>query len=143
LSLPCTARVQDTPAFPVPEHMRRQHAAGLADKDGAFVRFVGLEELFPGTGLSDLFDEDAAVRTELRRAAREDMFIPNPQFSDEGNGKIKDLKSSLMVGWKAAPNSFANLTGLFRARGLPGLDGPTFIGCIGGLVSGTGVWQPH
>ena len=138
-SLPVTDCISDVPVFPVPEHMRRPSSNDLTAVEGAFVKHVGLEELFPGTGLADLFDEDGAFRTELRRAARDDMFVPNPKFSDAANEQIKDLKASLMVGWRHSPTQFESLTRLFEARGLAPLDGPAFMGRIGALVSGSSV----
>lgn len=135
-SLPCTPHVEDVAVFPVPEHMRREEHAPLTDDD--YVRFVGLEELFPGSGLAEVFDSHAKFRTDLRRAARNDMFVPNPKLPDSANEQIKSHRASLMVSWQQSHTGFANLTSLFRSQGVA-LDGPSFMQGLGGLVSGQDV----
>ena len=69
--------------------------------DGAplFEVVEGLEDLFPGTGLSDLFHTSSSFRHAIRRATREDLFSPNPKWTDEANRRIVDSRSTLMVAW--------------------------------------------
>lgn len=135
-SLPFTECVEETPVFEVPEAMRREGAAALSAGD--YVQSLGLEDLFPGTGLADAFDADASFRTALRAAARDDMFLPNPKLSDAANEAIKGLGASLMTSWRASHTDWAALTALFASRGLQ-LDGPTFMAGLAGLVSGSAV----
>ena len=40
-------------------------------------RFVGLDDLFPGAGLGEIFDESAEFREALRQAARTDCCDPS------------------------------------------------------------------
>lgn len=135
-SLQFTASIGGAPVFAVPEAMRAEGAPLLGPDD--YVRTLGLEELFPNTGLADLFDRDAAFRRELRRAAREDMFTPDPRLSHDANAAIKGLGASLMVSWRASPGNWAALSALFAAHGLP-LDGAAFMAGLAGLVSGAAV----
>ena len=39
------------------------------------VKFYGLEDLFPGTGLEAAFNSSAEFRTGIREAMRDDLFI--------------------------------------------------------------------
>ena len=82
------------------------------------VTFFGLEELFPGTGLQEIFNSNAEFRTGIRRAMREDLFVPDDTMSDKANAAIRSLSSSLMVNWKTSPTDYAALTSLFAEYGV-------------------------
>jgi len=45
------------------------------------LRFYGFDELFPGRGLSDLFDSSSSFRRDIRDAARDDFFVPDERLS--------------------------------------------------------------
>lgn len=61
-------------------------------------RFVDLEELFPGSGLADAFNDDAGFRDDLRRAMRRDVFASSYEHkdvSDVARRSLLDPDSSL------------------------------------------------
>ena len=97
------------------------------------VAFFGLEELFPGTGLEEIFNSDARFRTNIRRAMREDLFVPDDAASEKANAAISSLASSLMVNWKTSPTGYAALSGVFIDHGVENLSGESFIQTLGGL----------
>ena len=112
----------DVEVFDVPSDLRRPDAEAVAEH----VKFYGLEELFPGTGLQEKFNSDAAFRTAIRRAIRNDLFVPDPNASDKVNAAISSLSSSLMVNWKTSRTGYASLSRVFADDGVENLTGEIF-----------------
>lgn len=119
----------DVEVFDVPSDLRRPDAEVVAEH----VKFYGLEELFPGTGLQEKFNSDAAFRTAIRRAIRNDLFVPDPNASDKVNAAISSLSSSLMVNWKTSRTGYASLSRVFADDGVENLTGEKFIQTLGAL----------
>lgn len=94
----------DATVYEVPSRLRQPGAARY-DPAKDYVKFVGLEDLFPGTGLANLFNTSADFRKGLRAAMRDDLFVSNERFSDEVNAKLKDMGSSLMVSWSSVTDA--------------------------------------
>ena len=70
----------DVEVFEVPETLRRDGAA----RNERFVEHVSLEGLF-GATFADAFHDDASFRTDVRRAMRKDLFVPDENLSAEAN----------------------------------------------------------
>ena len=119
--------------FDVPSDLRRPGAEAVVEH----VKFFGLEELFPSTGLQEKFNADAAFRTAIRRAIRDDLFVPDPKASDKVNAAISSLSSSLMVNWKSSRTGYASLTKVFADNAVQNLTGRTLsrLGKLCGPVS--------
>ena len=111
----------DVEVFDVPSDLRRPGAEAVVEH----VKFFGLEELFPSTGLQEKFNADAAFRTAIRRAIRDDLFVPDPNASDKVNAAISSLSSSLMVNWKSSRTGYASLTKVFADNAVQNLTGRT------------------
>lgn len=45
------------------------------------LRFYGFDDLFPGKGISELFDTSSSFRNDIRSAARKDFFVPDERLS--------------------------------------------------------------
>lgn len=97
------------------------------------VIFFALEELFPATGLQEVFNSNAEFRTGIRRAMREDLYVPDDAVSERANAAISSLGSSLMVNWKTSPTGYAALSSLFAEYGVENLSGESFMQTLGGL----------
>ena len=119
----------DVEVFDVPSDLRRPGAEAVVEH----VKFFGLEELFPSTGLQEKFNADAAFRTAIRRAIRDDLFVPDPNASDKVNAAISSLSSSLMVNWKSSRTGYASLTKVFADNAVQNLTGENFIQTLGKL----------
>ena len=76
------------------------------------VTFFGLEELFPETGLQEVFNSNSEFRTGIRQAMRDDLFVADDSMSDAANASISSLSSSLMVNWKNSKTGYAALSEL-------------------------------
>lgn len=97
------------------------------------VTFFGLEELFPETGLQEVFNSNSEFRTGIRQAMRDDLFVADDSMSDAANASISSLSSSLMVNWKNSKTGYAALSELFSKHGVTKLSGESFIQTLGGL----------
>mmetsp|Transcript_26442 Transcript_26442/g.49902 ORF Transcript_26442/g.49902 Transcript_26442/m.49902 type:complete len:236 (-) Transcript_26442:188-895(-) len=98
------------------------------------VKFYSLEDIFPGSGLADIFDADAQFRAQLHQAAREDLFVPSKQLGADANNRIKSPGSTLCVAWTRAESiSCDNISAVFSAYNVD-LDGSGFISKLGDLV---------
>ena len=65
----------DVEVFDVPSDLRRPGAEAVVEH----VKFFGLEELFPSTGLQEKFNADAALRTAIRRGYSRRSVRPGPE----------------------------------------------------------------
>ena len=110
-------------------HSTIPHTAGVTEH----VKFFGLEELFPGTSLQEVFNSSAEFRTGIRKAMRDDLFVEDESVSEKANAAIRSLSSSLMVNWKTSATGYAAFTALFEQYGVKDLTGETFIQTLGGL----------
>jgi len=119
----------DVRVFEVPPELRRPGKQAATEH----VSFFGLEELFPGTGLQELFNSNATFRTGLRRAVREDLFVADVRASDKANAAISSLDSSLMVHWKSSETGYAALSSVLAAYGVEAISGASFIQTLGDL----------
>jgi hypothetical protein len=110
-----------------PRERRRENGAEITPSESE-IRFVSLSELF-GKKFSQVFHTEAAFRTGLRSAMREDLFRESTILSEQQNNAIKSLNSSLMVPWGQIPNDseLSALTTLFKAYEITGLTGKKFI----------------
>ena len=121
--------------FDVPAALRMPDARPAT----AHGRHVSLESLFPGTGLADAWHSNGALRTDLRRALRSDLFSPPAQWSAAQKKAATDLGSACMVAWGPAARGEAAcdaFTAAFVAHGVD-LDGASFIRKLGGLCGET------
>jgi hypothetical protein len=118
----------DVEVYEVPERLRRPES----ERNVEFVEYKSLEELFPGSGLADAFHADAEFRTDIRRAMRDDLFVPDESLSEERNAAMRSLSSSVHVNWFESRTGYAALSECFARRGVS-LDGETFIKTLGGL----------
>jgi len=118
----------DVEVYEVPERLRRPESG----RNVEFVEYKSLDELFPGSGLADAFHADAEFRTDIRRAMRDDLFVPDESLSEERNAAMRSLSSSVHVNWFESRTGYAALTECFARRGVL-LDGETFIKTLGGL----------
>lgn len=134
----------DAPVWPVPEDLRMPGAPECTDHGYP----VSLEELFPGTGLADAWDTNAALRTSLRRALRQDLMAPLLKGLGEPQREAAlSLESACMISWSNALDAHAKgkvsldrFTAAFRAHGLDeSLDGERFVRTLGSLCGRT----PH
>ena len=135
-----TRDLAGAPVWPVPPALRRR--AGGTDAAGGvptavedFAKTLGLEELFPGTGLQRVFNHDAGFRLALRQAMRADLFIRDPALSRERNAALTALNSTLHVVWDRPRCTFARLDACLRRHGVP-LAGADLILTLGGLAGG-------
>ena len=110
-----------------PRERRRENGAEITP-DESQIRFVSLSELC-GKKFSQVFHTEAAFRTGLRLAMREDLFRESAILSEQQNNAIKSLNSSLMVPWGQIPNDseLSALTKLFKEYEITGLTGKKFI----------------
>jgi len=133
--------LEDTPLFVVIEALRRQdHRFDVSDELKGYARYCSLESIFPGTGLADLFHASSEFRQAIRRATREDLFRPNPKWSEESNRRIVDPRSTLMVSWLTSEErervpSFPVLDQVMEKYGIQ-ISGAEFFHGISGLCSG-------
>jgi len=118
----------DVEVYDVPERLRRPNSG----RNVEFVEHKSLDELFPGSGLADAFHADTEFRTDIRRAMRDDLFVPDESLSEERNAAMRSLSSSVHVNWFESRTGYAALTECFARRGVS-LDGETFIKTLGGL----------
>lgn len=118
----------DVEVYEVPERLRRPESR----RNVEFVEYKSLEELFPGSGLADAFHADAEFRTDIRRAMRDDLFVPDESLSEDRNTAMRSLSSSVHVNWFESRTGYAALTECFARRDVS-LDGETFIKTLGGL----------
>jgi hypothetical protein len=116
-----------------PRERRRENGAEITPSESE-IRFVSLSELF-GKKFSQVFHTEAAFRTGLRSAMREDLFRESAILSEQQNNAIKSLNSSLMVPWGQIPNDseLSALTKLFKEYEITGLTGKKFIAEISKL----------
>ena len=121
-------RFEDALVYEVPERLRRPNA----ERVDAFVRYGSLEDVFPGSGLADAFHSDARFRTEIRRAMRDDLFVPDESLSAERNAAMRSLSSSVHVNWFESRTGYAALSELFARSGV-NLTGERFIKGLGAL----------
>ena len=115
--------------YEVPIGARRENAR----ENASFVHHVSLEELFPNTSLAETFHRDGAFRTDIRRAMRDDLFVPNSALSAERNAAMRSLSSSVHVNWFESATGYASLTETFKRYGVCDLTGERFIRTLGGL----------
>ena len=120
---------EDVEVYEVPERLRRHGAT----RNTSFVEYKSLEELFPRTNLSETFHRDAEFRTDIRRAMRDDLFIPDERLSAEKNAAMRSLSSSVHVNWFESPTQYASLTKTFERYGVMNVTGERFIHALGGL----------
>jgi len=92
----------DVEVFEVPETLRRDGAA----RNERFVEHVSLEGLF-GATFADAFHDDASFRTDVRRAMRKDLFVPDENLSAEANAAMSALSSSVHVNWFESRTGYA------------------------------------
>lgn len=118
----------DVEVFEVPETLRRDGAA----RNERFVEHVSLEGLF-GATFADAFHDDASFRTDVRRAMRKDLFVPDENLSAEANAAMSALSSSVHVNWFESRTGYAALSALFASRGIEDVTGERFIRALGGL----------
>jgi len=118
----------DVDVYEVPERLRRPNGERNVD----FVEYKSLEALFPGTGLGDRFHEDAEFRTDIRRAMRDDLFVPDEGLSPERNAAMRSLSSSVHVNWFESRTGYAALSELFARHGVD-VTGERFIKTLGSL----------
>ena len=119
---------EDAVVYEVPERLRRPNA----ERVDAFVRYGSLEDVFPGSGLADAFHSNARFRTEIRRAMRDDLFVPDDSLSAERNAAMRSLSSSVHVNWFESRTGYAALSELFARSGVD-LTGERFIKGLGAL----------
>ena len=116
----------------VPQHLRMP-GAPMATHHG---HHASLADIFPGSGLDEAWDTDAALRTELRAALRADLFSPPPQWNEKQRRAATGLGAACMVSWRAAtddPDRSCNaLDAAFDAHGVR-LGGREFLLTLGGL----------
>ena len=118
----------DVDVYEVPERLRRPNGERNVD----FVEYKSLEALFPKTRLAERFHEDAEFRTEVRRAMRDDLFVPDEGLSAERNAAMRSLSSSVHVNWFESRTGYAALSELFARHGVD-VDGERFIKTLGSL----------
>ena len=120
------AESSDIPVFPVPPNLRLPNAPACA----AHGRHVALDELFPGAGLGEAWDTNAALWTALRRALRADLFEPPQTWSEVQVRAATELSSACMVSWGAVAADEARACAAFgealAAHGI-GLAGREFL----------------
>jgi hypothetical protein len=119
----------DVEVYEVPAGLRREGST----RNTSFVEYKSLEELFPNTKLSETFHGDAGFRTDIRRAMRDDLFIPDENLSPEKNAAMRSLSSSVHVNWFESATGYASLTKTFEKYGVVNLTGEHFIRALGGL----------
>ena len=96
------------------------------------IKFYGLEELFPNTGLEALFHSNAAFRTTLRKAARKDFIEPLALKDLIKQNLVADHSlSSVQSSWRI-DNAYKAMTLLFASNGIP-LTGTAFIHTLSSL----------
>ena len=126
-----TRDVAGAPVWPVPEGVRscRKVSSELHAK------LIGLDYLFPGIGLGGAFSGSAAFRMGLRQAMRSDLYIRDPNLSNDANEALRSLQSTLHVVWDRPECTFFNLDAFFRSKGMA-LTGSEFILTLGRLTGG-------
>ena len=87
--------------------------------------FVALDDLFAGSGIGEAYDESAAFRDALRRAARDDRVA-------ESSPVRFDLAASAQGSWRGG-TSPARSAALRDALGAGAPSGEAFLEAIGGL----------
>jgi hypothetical protein len=125
------------PVWDVPEQYRMTGRPACTEHG----RYVSLESLFPDTGLAEAWDMRSSLRTALRKALRYDLMAPLLRHLSEPQRQAAlSLESACMISWSNAlaaqaegKVSFDRITEAFRAHGVSGLDGATFIRTIGSL----------
>lgn len=121
----CRAQETNEDAFSplaVPERCRGAEAATRP-----WFKHVGLDTLFPGAGLGEVFDESSEFRAALRRAAREDRC-------DESSPVRFDMTSSAQGSWFSRRPAAATHGVLRAALGASAPTGDEFYAKIGGLT---------
>lgn len=124
--LPAT-EIDDVGVYAVPERLRMPGAAACDD----YGRHASLEQLFPGTGLADAWDERAELRTELRRALRADLFEPPADWDAKRVACATGLGAACMVRYDT-PMACDRFSAAFAAAGV-GLSGRAFLDGLGAL----------
>lgn len=99
---------EDAPCFQVD---------GVAFIETNHIKFLGFDNLFPGSNLSERFDNSSDLRTAIRMAARADFFVPDQSLTAEVNALLIDPRSSLMSSWRRR-NSYSNLTSVFAEHSI-------------------------
>jgi hypothetical protein len=102
--------------------------------------FYGLDELFPGSGLGELFDTNKGFRRDIRIAAREDFYADDPNLSYEANARLRDPRSTMMSSWRRSPSSSSSLypalSAVFQKYHID-LTGQQLISTLSGLCGAT------
>ena len=78
----------DVPVFEVPPARRRP---GANPPERPHVQSHSLEDLFPGTGLADAWDESLELGKAVRKAMRDVLYTPDPNRSEKVNRAIRSL----------------------------------------------------
>ena len=130
----CRAQETNEDAFSplaVPERCRGAEAATRP-----WFKHVGLDTLFPGAGLGEVFDESSEFRAALRRAAR-GRAATGRQAGEvaAGRGPVRfDMTSSAQGSWFSRRPAAATHGVLRAALGASAPTGDEFYAKIGGLT---------
>lgn len=109
----------------------REECRGAACGDAPWFEFVALDDLFPGSGLGEAFDESAAFREALRLGARADRVSADSPVRF-------DLAASAQGSWMGSADSPELDRALRDALGAGAPTGGDFLGSIGSLrLAGT------
>ena len=126
----------DVPVWEVPPALRMPDA-GPCSRHG---RHVSLDDLFPGSGLSEAWDTRAELRTVLRRALRADLFPRPPKWDDRQFALATELGSACMVTWRQSADAAPceAFSAAFAAHDVA-LSGRRFVEGMGSLCGS----RPH
>ena len=89
---------------------------GGAEITGEHITFYSLDELFPNcnVSISRLFNTNSTFRSDLRKAARDDFFVPDEKLSAQSNLALKDPRSTMMSSWRMTSNQYVHLSTVFQ-----------------------------
>jgi hypothetical protein len=125
--------------FPVPANMRAQGATEIKHR----TRFVSLDSLFPEAkgSLCDEWDQNAALRSAVRAAGREDFYEDDPRFDEKRLRALRaiarDPATSLQGMWRRE-KPFPALTEAFASHGFSEISGDVFVSRIAALCTSNG-----
>ena len=126
-----TEDLGSAPVWTVPESIRTSSPISTE----LHAKLVGLDDLFPNSGLGKLFNSNGDFRTELRTSMRKDLYIIDPTLSRERNLQMQSLSSTLHVVWNRSNCTFRNTTMTLSKYGVE-LTGSDLILTLGGLSGG-------
>ena len=131
--------VEDVPVWDVPPRLRLPGAPACTSHG----YHASLDDVFPGVGLGEAWEGNSELRTALRYALRQDLFLPTvpAAWSEKQYAAATGLDAACMVTWRRAAfagEACAAFTAAFQAHGLV-LNGRDFVLGLGALCGS----RPH